>query len=76
MRQISPGSRFLAELNAEDETPGDIRYTSIYSMTDECCVPFTSCILKGARNKMLFLCGHIGLLVNRKAYRWLKEGIS
>jgi triacylglycerol esterase/lipase EstA (alpha/beta hydrolase family) len=32
--QLKPDSRFLAALNAGDETPGDISYTSVYSRTD------------------------------------------
>jgi len=33
--QMKPGSRFLKALNAGDETPGDISYTSVYSRTDQ-----------------------------------------
>jgi len=32
--QMKPGSRFLAALNSGDETPGDVAYTSVYSLTD------------------------------------------
>jgi triacylglycerol esterase/lipase EstA (alpha/beta hydrolase family) len=32
--QLKPDSRFLTALNAGDETPGDISYTSVYSRTD------------------------------------------
>ncbi|MGH2721315.1 MAG: esterase/lipase family protein [Actinomycetota bacterium] len=32
--QLKPDSRFLAALNAGDETPGDVSYTSVYSRTD------------------------------------------
>jgi pimeloyl-ACP methyl ester carboxylesterase len=33
--QMKPNSSFLAALNAGDETPGDISYTSVYSRTDQ-----------------------------------------
>jgi triacylglycerol lipase len=33
--QQVPGSAFLKALNSGDETPGDVSYTSIYSLTDE-----------------------------------------
>ncbi|MGH9038542.1 MAG: esterase/lipase family protein [Acidimicrobiia bacterium] len=33
--QMKPDSSFLAALNAGDETPGDISYTSVYSRTDQ-----------------------------------------
>lgn len=32
--QAKPDSKFLAALNAGDETPGDVAYTSVYSRTD------------------------------------------
>ncbi|MGH3350533.1 MAG: esterase/lipase family protein [Nocardioides sp.] len=40
--QQSTGSQFLADLNAGDETPGDISYTQIVTANDEVVVPYTS----------------------------------
>ena len=40
--QQAAGSQFLADLNAGDETPGDISYTQIVSANDEVVVPYTS----------------------------------
>jgi triacylglycerol lipase len=37
--QMSGGSRFLGALNAGDETPGSVSYTSIYSQFDELIQP-------------------------------------
>jgi triacylglycerol lipase len=37
--QIRPASVFLAALNAGDETPGDVSYTSVYSWTDPAIQP-------------------------------------
>jgi|GEM_PF-416995 len=51
--QQRPGSKFLNALNAGDETPGDISYTSIYSLTDEVVPelpPPPTSMLAGARN--------------------------
>lgn len=51
--QQRPSSRFLAALNAGDETPGAIDYTSIYSYTDEIVItalPDPSPALDGATN--------------------------
>ena len=51
--QQRPGSRFLNALNAGDETPGDVSYTSIYSLTDEVVPelpPPSTSMLAGARN--------------------------
>lgn len=33
--QMKPDAQFLAALNKEDESPGDIDYTSVYSRTDQ-----------------------------------------
>jgi len=33
--QMKPTSKFLAALNAGDESPGDVSYTSVFSRTDE-----------------------------------------
>ena len=51
--QQVPGSRFLKALNAGDETPGDVSYTSIYSLTDEVVPelpPPSTSIIAGGRN--------------------------
>jgi triacylglycerol lipase len=37
--QFSPGSNFITVLNAGDETPGDIDYTNLYTLTDELVQP-------------------------------------
>jgi triacylglycerol lipase len=37
--QFSIGSNFLKALNADDETPGNVSYTSIYSLTDNLAIP-------------------------------------
>ncbi len=39
LRQFSIGSNFLKALNADDETPGDVSYTSVYSLTDDLAIP-------------------------------------
>lgn len=37
--QIRPTSRFIEALNADDETPGEVDYTTIYTATDELVQP-------------------------------------
>lgn len=37
--QFAPGSNFVTALNADDETPGSIDYTNIYTLTDELVEP-------------------------------------
>ncbi|MFE6510731.1 esterase/lipase family protein [Nocardioides sp. NPDC057767] len=48
--QQAAGSQFLADLNAGDETPGDISYTQIVTATDEVVVPYTSGFLADGPN--------------------------
>ncbi|MEU0315521.1 alpha/beta fold hydrolase [Nocardioides sp. NPDC006273] len=48
--QQTAGSQFLADLNADDETPGDISYTQIVTATDEVVVPYTSGFLAEGPN--------------------------
>jgi hypothetical protein len=51
--QQRPGSKFLNALNAGDETPGDVSYTSIYSLTDEIVPelpPPATSIIQGGRS--------------------------
>lgn len=48
--QASPRSNFFAALNAGDETPGDIEYTSIYTRFDELVRPVPTAALDLGRN--------------------------
>ncbi|GGR51645.1 triacylglycerol esterase/lipase EstA (alpha/beta hydrolase family) [Nocardioides luteus] len=48
--QQAAGSQFLADLNAGDETPGDVSYTQIASAYDEIVVPYTSGFLAEGPN--------------------------
>jgi triacylglycerol lipase len=41
-RQQATGSAFLRDLNAGDETPGDVSYTQVVTRYDEVVVPYTS----------------------------------
>ncbi len=54
--QMMPGSNFLAALNRDDETPGDVSYTSVYSATDELVQPVfpeATAALDGAANVLI-----------------------
>jgi triacylglycerol lipase len=51
--QMRPGSAFLRALNQDDETPGNISYTSIYTTNDEAVRPARSSSLAGARNVVI-----------------------
>lgn len=51
-RQVAPGSEFLKRLNDRDETPGDVRYTSIISRQDP-YISVKSAHLEGATNYVI-----------------------
>ncbi len=56
VHQMRTTSTFIAELNAEDETPGGISYTSLYSATDQLVQPVApdpTSALDGASNILL-----------------------
>jgi triacylglycerol lipase len=48
--QMRRESKFMAALNSGDETPGDVSYTTVYSMTDELVQPYSTADLKGGTN--------------------------
>ena len=47
-RQLTPGSRLLAELNAEDETPEGPTWVSVWTTADSTVTPPDSASLDGA----------------------------
>jgi triacylglycerol esterase/lipase EstA (alpha/beta hydrolase family) len=56
MRQFDPASAFVTTLNAGDETPGSVSYSSIYSLTDELVQPATptaTAAVDGATNVLV-----------------------
>lgn len=68
MWQMRSESRFLGALNAGDETPGAVSYTSLYTEDDESITPVATAELDGAANVLIqVLCpnrevGHGGFL--------------
>jgi triacylglycerol lipase len=48
--EMVPGSAFLTALNAGDETPGDVRYFTLWSQGDDLVVPAVGTTLEGAKN--------------------------
>lgn len=54
--QMRPGSNLLVALNRDDETPGDVPYTSIYSENDTTAVPPTSVLIGATTTSIQALC--------------------
>jgi triacylglycerol lipase len=48
--QMRMESKFMGALNAGDETPGDVSYTSVYTLTDELVQPYETADLEGGAN--------------------------
>ncbi len=84
--QMKAGSQFLNALNAGDETPGSVSYTSIYTATDELVqpagFPSTTAALSGARNLLVqSLCpgrivGHVGLVDDGVVYDAVLDALT
>jgi triacylglycerol esterase/lipase EstA (alpha/beta hydrolase family) len=80
--QQAAGSAFLKELNAGDETPGDVDYTVIQTRYDEVVTPYTSAFLDGATNVLLQdkcaadVSEHLTIMVDQTAVQWIKNALG
>jgi triacylglycerol lipase len=63
-QQMYPGSAFILQISAGDETPGATRYATWYSPCDGVIIPYTSTRLDGATNNFVACETHIGVLAN------------
>ncbi|MGW6218182.1 esterase/lipase family protein [Streptomyces sp. NPDC055109] len=63
-REMRRGSSFLSSLNAGDETPGSINYSTLWSDCDEIVNPDESAILAGANNIYVGCYEHASLLAS------------
>jgi triacylglycerol lipase len=70
------GSKFLAELNAGDETPGTVNYGTWWSPCDEIINPDSSVPLSGATNTKTACISHLGLLTDETVYSQVREFVK
>ncbi|MEU3660277.1 alpha/beta fold hydrolase [Streptomyces sp. NPDC032940] len=63
-QQMYPGSSFISQITAGDETPGSTRYATWYSACDGIIIPYTSTRLSGAMNNNVACQTHIGYLAD------------
>ncbi|MFH0174260.1 esterase/lipase family protein [Streptomyces cacaoi] len=63
-QQMYPGSSFIAQITAGDETPGTTAYATWYSACDGIIIPYTSTRLDGATNNNVLCQTHIGYLTD------------
>ena len=76
-RQILPGSEFLNALN-DPRVPHGVPILNIWSPYDGVVIPAKSSLLElpEVENKVLPFAGHWGMLVSRRAYRWVREAME
>jgi triacylglycerol lipase len=74
--EMRPGSTFLSELNAGDETPGTVNYGTWWSPCDEFINPDSSVPLSGATNTETACISHLGLLSDETVYKQVREFVK
>lgn len=74
--QMSRGSAFIKELNAGDETPGNVKYTMIRAEFDEISIPNDTAVLEGADNHFIPRAMHLHLVFHPEAQRIAIEALK
>jgi triacylglycerol lipase len=83
--QQRTGSAFLTNLNAGDETPGDVSYTVVQTRYDEVVIPYSSAFLAAGPNTTnvllqarcpLDFSEHLGIIYDPVALRWIKNALG
>lgn len=74
--EMRPGSTFLNELNAGDETPGSVNYGTWWSPCDEVINPDSSVPLSGATNTETACISHSNLHQNETVYNQVREFVK
>jgi triacylglycerol lipase len=74
--EMRVGSKFLAELNAGDETPGAVNYGTWWSPCDEIINPDSSVALSGATNTKTACISHAALRTDATVYSQVREFVK
>ena len=84
--QMTIGSRFLADLNAGDDSIGTVAYTNIATVMDELVQPYTSSFLNAADGNItnralqsqcfVRIVGHLGLIVDGAVYSGVEDALE
>ncbi|GGR81940.1 hypothetical protein GCM10010169_27760 [Micromonospora fulviviridis] len=82
-QQMSIGSSFLTDLNAGDDTPGTVRWTTVRTWQDELVRPVDNAALAdGATNVLvqawcpLRIVGHLGLVLDGTTYSVVRQVLA
>ena len=71
--EMRPGSAFLRDLNAGDETPGAVNYATWWSPCDEVINPDSSVPLSGAQNTQTACLSHSGIKEDAFVYSQVRD---
>lgn len=81
--QMQIGSGFLAALNADDDAPGAVRYTTVFTMEDQLVRPVGNAALTGGATNVLLqrlcplrLVGHVGLILDGAVYTIIRSALA
>lgn len=74
--EMRPGSKFLGELNAGDETPGAVNYRTWWSPCDSIINPDSSVALSGATNTETACVAHTALHTDETIYNQVREFVE
>ncbi|MGS2615217.1 lipase family alpha/beta hydrolase [Micromonospora sp. LZ34] len=82
-QQMSIGSAFLADLNAGDDTPGTLRYTTVRTLQDELVRPVDNALLNDGSTNVLIqsycplrVVGHLGLVLDGTTYTVIRGALA
>ena len=76
-KQMKPGSDFLAELNRENPIRKGIKYTSIWTKTDEIVLPSSNSVLQGSTvMPNVNFVGHLLILWAPRTYTQITEALD
>jgi triacylglycerol lipase len=73
--EMRPGSTFLNNLNAGDETPGTVNWLTWWSPCDEVINPDSSVALNGATNTQTACMSHSSLHEDATVYAQVREAV-
>lgn len=76
-RQLLPLSSLIRDLN-KNGIPKEVKWTSIYSIYDECVIPWWSAHLFGAENKLIYWppVFHVNMLYYPHVYNLVMEALE
>lgn len=73
--QLRPGSDFIEKLNANGYIYPPVRYTAIWSNTDEIVIPPRHAIMPGATVHAVPWTGHLTIMFSERTYGFIREAL-